>query len=99
MARGAAQLISNLLSCLQGCHWLKMLLFNFQTALRQALRNNAGRLAHSKHFQAILAETHHVWLKGSKDTKLLGLRSKQARLLWRCDALTFIPIVVHTRHH
>jgi hypothetical protein len=26
----------HLLSCLQGCHWLKMLLFNFQTALRQA---------------------------------------------------------------
>jgi hypothetical protein len=32
-ARGAAQLIGNLLSCLQGCNWLKMLLFNFQTAL------------------------------------------------------------------
>jgi hypothetical protein len=97
-ARGAAQLIGNLLSCLQGCHWLKMLLFNFQTALRQALKNNAGRLAHSKHFQAILAETHHVWLDadgGSKDAKLLGLRSAHARLLWRCEAITFTPLVVH----
>jgi hypothetical protein len=77
-----------------------MLLFNFQTALRQALRKNAGRLAHSKHFQAILAETHHVWLEadgGSKDAKLLGLRSKQARPLWRCEALTFIPNVIHTQ--
>jgi hypothetical protein len=92
-AGGAAQLIGNLLSCLQRCHWLKMLLFTFQTALQQALRNNASRLAHSKHFQAILAETHHVWLEadgGSKDAELLGLRSKQARLLWRCEALTFI---------
>ena len=75
-----------------------MLLFNFQTALRQALRNNASRLAHSKHFEAILAETHKVWLEadgGAKDAKLLGLRSAQARLLWRCEAITFTPLVVH----
>jgi hypothetical protein len=64
------------------------------------LRNNASCLAHSKRFQAILVETHHVWLEadgGSKDAKLLGLQSKQARLLWRSEALAFITIVVHTQ--
>jgi hypothetical protein len=42
------------------------------------LRQNASRLEHLKHFKAILAEMHHVWLEaheGSKDAKLLGLRS------------------------
>ena len=97
-ARGAAQLIGNRLSCLQGCHWLKMLLCNFQTALRQALQQKARQLAHSEHFQAILAESTKAWFDAGGDTKnakLLGLRSEPARLLWRCEALTFSPLVVH----
>jgi hypothetical protein len=88
-ARGVAQLIGNLLCCLQGYNWLKMLLFNFQTALRQALRQTTCRLIHSTHyFKAILAKMTQVGLKvdgGSKDAKLLGLRSKHAHLLWRCE--------------
>jgi hypothetical protein len=76
---GTAHLIGNLISYLQGCHWLKMLLFNFQTAMLQALWQNARQLVHSKHFKTILAETTHVWIKadgGTKDAKLLGLQQR-----------------------
>jgi hypothetical protein len=97
-ARGAAQLIGNLLSCLQGCQWMKMATFHLQSALRKALRNNATRIAKSRHFQAILAEKNEAWLEvdsSRKEAKLLGLQSKLARILWRCEEKTFIPANVH----
>jgi hypothetical protein len=97
-ARAAAQLIGNLLSCLQGCHWLKMATLHLQSALRMALRNNAKRLARSNHFNAILAEKTQAWLEpdaGQRDAKLLGIQSHLARLLWRCDEKTFVPKTVH----
>jgi hypothetical protein len=97
-ARAAAQLIGNLLSCLQGCHWLKMATLHLQTALRMSLRNNAKRLARSTHFNAILNEKDSAWLEpdaGKREAKLLGIRSHLARLLWRCDEKTFTPKAVH----
>jgi hypothetical protein len=44
IARQAAQLIGNLVSCLQGCHWLKLLAFEFTRLLRESLSRNAHRL-------------------------------------------------------
>jgi hypothetical protein len=97
-ARAAAQLIGNLLSCLQGCHWLRMATFHLQSALRAALKNNARRLARSSHFQALLAEKNEAWLTataGQKDAKVIGLQSELARILWRCKEKTWIPGDVH----
>jgi hypothetical protein len=71
---------------------------HLQTALRTALRNNATRLAHSRHFNAILSEKDEAWLEpdaGKREAKLLGIRSQLARILWRCAVQTFIPKEVH----
>jgi hypothetical protein len=42
-ARHAAQLIGNFVSCLQGCHWLKLLSFEFTRLLCAALSRNTHR--------------------------------------------------------
>jgi hypothetical protein len=55
-ARHAAQLIGNFVSCLQGCHWLKLLSFEFTRLLRTALSRNVHRLIHTKHFDALISE-------------------------------------------
>jgi hypothetical protein len=56
IARQAAQLIGNLVSCLQGCHWLKLLAFEFTRLLRELCSRNAHRLIRNKHFDALLNE-------------------------------------------
>jgi hypothetical protein len=97
-ARAAAQLIGNLLSCLQGCHWLKMATLHLQAALRAALKNNARQVARTPHFRALMAEKNEAWLTataGKKDAKVIGLQSELARILWRCKETTWVPSVVH----
>jgi hypothetical protein len=61
-ACAAAQLIRNILSCLQGCQWLMMAVFHMQKCLRQALKNNARHVARTSHFQALLAEKNKACL-------------------------------------
>jgi hypothetical protein len=81
MARAAAQLIGNLLSCLQGCHWLQVSTIHLQQALRVALRNNATCIVHTTHFQALLTELDQAWLKPDQvtvDRKLLGIQTNLA---------------------
>jgi hypothetical protein len=96
--RIAAQLIGNLISCLQTNDWLKMACLRFQSYLRIALRNNATRLIKTKHFQSLLQERSEAWLEpssGAKDAKLLGIQSKQARALWQSKEQTFTPTPAH----
>lgn len=96
--RIAAQLIGNLISCLQTNDWLKMACLRFQSYLRIALRNNAERLIKTKHFQALLQERSEAWLEpssGDKDAKLLGIQSRQSRALWQCKEQTFTPAPAH----
>jgi hypothetical protein len=55
---------------------------------------------HSKtpHLKAILAKKTGAWLEvdaSQKEAKLLGLQSRLARILWRCDEKTFITGNIH----
>jgi hypothetical protein len=98
MARAAAQLIGNLLSCIQGCHWLQLSITHLQQALRDALRNNWSHLIHTQHFKALLMEQDQAWLEpdaGTRVWKLLGIRTNLARALWHCKETTWTPKAVH----
>jgi hypothetical protein len=97
-ARHAAQLIGNFVSCLQGCHWLKLLSFEFTRLSRTALSHNSHRLIHTKHFDALISEPSTSWLEptaGDKDAKLAGLKSEYAKALWRCQEKTWMPQAAH----
>jgi hypothetical protein len=98
IARQAAQLIGNFVSCLQGCHWLKLLAFEFTRLLRTSLSRNSHRLIGTKHFDALLNEPSASWLEptaGQRNAKLLGLKSEYARALWCCKQSTWIPKAAH----
>jgi hypothetical protein len=80
IARQAVQLIGNLISCLKGCHWLKLLTFELTRLLRTSLSQNSHQLIHTKHFDGLLQEkSTSCWLvptAGQRDTKILGLKSE-----------------------
>jgi hypothetical protein len=99
IAQQAAQFIGNFVSCLQGCHWLKLVLaFEFTRLLRTSLSHNAHRLIHTQHFDALLNKPFASWLEPTarqRDAKLLGLKSEYARALWRCKQSTWIPKAAH----